>query len=156
MMAYKGLAVMENKMYNAPVFFHTPGRTDFFCSISKSRQGDQRIVVRELDSLYTVGQIEPKIFVYNPTSREYQNFIKSRSKSYIIRFLQENKFINFQDIVHFFPSIGEPILKKGLKEIEVEVDRNGQCTFNVNFDEEKYKDRMTPEMICQYESARHG
>jgi hypothetical protein len=58
--------------------------------------------------------------------------------------------------VRFFPHIGEPILKKGLKEIEVEIDRNGLCQFNENFEEEKFKDRMTPEMICQYESAREG
>lgn len=56
----------------------------------------------------------------------------------------------------FFPNIGEPILKKGLKEIDVEIDRNGECRFAANFDEEKHKDRMTPEMICQFESARHG
>lgn len=64
--------------------------------------------------------------------------------------------INFSDIIHFFPTIGEPIHKKNLREIEVEIDRNGECKFNANFDEEKFKDRMTPEMICQYESARHG
>lgn len=64
--------------------------------------------------------------------------------------------IYFNDIVRFFPHIGEPILKKGLKEIEVEIDRNGICQFNENFEEEKFKDRMTPEMICQYESAREG
>jgi hypothetical protein len=48
------------------------------------------------------------------------------------------------------------VLKKGLKEIEVEIDRNGICSFNESFEEEKFKDRMTPEMICQYESAREG
>ena len=36
------------------------------------------------------------------------------------------------------------------------VDRDGKCKFDKKFDEEKFKDRMTPEMICQYESARHG
>ena len=58
--------------------------------------------------------------------------------------------------MRFFPNIGEPILKKGLKEIEVLVDRDGRCKFDKKFDIEKQKDRMTPEMICQYESARHG
>lgn len=50
----------------------------------------------------------------------------------------------------------EQILKNGLKEIEVEIDRNGECKFTRNFEEERFKDRMTPEMICQYESACHG
>jgi hypothetical protein len=70
--------------------------------------------------------------------------------------LQENQVINFSDIVQYFPHIGEPILKKGLKEIEVEIDRNGECKFTDKFDAEKFQDRMTPEMICYYESARHG
>ena len=56
--------------------------------------------------------------------------------------------INFSDIRSFFPQIGSPILKKGLKEIEVEQDKKGLCKFNSNFEEEKFKDRMTPEMIC--------
>ncbi len=86
--------------------------------------------------------------MHNPQSRQYQNFVKQRSKAYIIRFLQENKIINFADIASYFPGIGEPILKKGLKEIEVEVDRNGECKFSQNFDEEKFKDRMTLEMSC--------
>jgi len=64
--------------------------------------------------------------------------------------------MSFHDIRQFFPQIGSPILKKGLKEIEVEQDRNGFCRLNANFEMERHKDRMTPEMICQYESARHG
>ena len=34
--------------------------------------------------------------------------------------------------------------------------RDGQCEFTKQFDGERFKDRMTPEMICQYESALHG
>lgn len=64
--------------------------------------------------------------------------------------------MSFQDIRQFFPQIGSPILKKGLKEIEVEQDRGGNCQLNEHFEIERHKDRMTPEMICQYESARHG
>jgi hypothetical protein len=56
-----------------------------------------------MDNLYAVGQIEPKQEVYNPQSRYYQNYIKSRSKAYIIRLLQENKVINFHNIMSFFP-----------------------------------------------------
>ena len=32
---YKGQAVLENKMYNAPVFYHKTPRTDFFCTVHK-------------------------------------------------------------------------------------------------------------------------
>lgn len=63
---FKGLAVLENKMYNTPVFFHTPATTDFFCSFAKKKNGDFTVAIREMDSIYTMGQIEPKLEVYNP------------------------------------------------------------------------------------------
>lgn len=48
-------------MYNAPVFYHNAARTDFFCSLvqgspnSDHQSDEKRIIVRELDSMYTVG-----------------------------------------------------------------------------------------------------
>lgn len=60
--------MLENNMYNAPVFYHRMPSTsnDFFCSIIKQPNNERRIVIRSLNSLYTVGQIEPKREVYNP------------------------------------------------------------------------------------------
>ena len=67
-MKFNGIALLENNLYNAPVFYHRmPSTTnDFFCSIIKQASGEQRIVIRGLNSFYTVGQIEPKREVYNP------------------------------------------------------------------------------------------
>ena len=59
-------------MYNAPVFYHKAPRTDFFCTVHKQTDNvSSSIFIRELDSLYTVGQIEPKLEVYNPQSRHF-------------------------------------------------------------------------------------
>ena len=55
---YKGLTMLENNMYNAPVFYHRMPSTnnDFFCSVIKqSNSNDSRIVVRSLNSFFTVG-----------------------------------------------------------------------------------------------------
>jgi hypothetical protein len=54
---YQGISVLENKMYNAPVFFHQANRTDFFCCLVQngSEADDKRIIIRELDSVYSVG-----------------------------------------------------------------------------------------------------
>ena len=60
---FKGLTMLENKLYNAPVFYHKMASTnnDFFCSVIKQGNRDERrIVIRALNSFYTVGQIEPK------------------------------------------------------------------------------------------------
>jgi len=114
-------------------------------------------VLRELESLYSLGQIEPKLEVYNPQSRDFQNFIKKRCKAYIIRLLEENDKVYFSDIQRLFPQIRDQILKNGMKETEIEIDRNGVCNFNQSkYVPERFKDRMTPEMICQFESACHG
>lgn len=36
---FKGITVMENKMFNAPVYYQKPSENDFFCSITKSADG---------------------------------------------------------------------------------------------------------------------
>lgn len=128
--------MLENKLFNAPVFYHAPQRTDFFCTMHT--KGDTRIILRELDNFYTVGQIEPKLEVYKPQSRDYEKFIKQLANAYIIRFLQENSCVLFSDVCEWFGYIGEPILKKGLKDIEVEIDRNGECKFTESFDAERF------------------
>jgi hypothetical protein len=53
---YKGVTILDNNMYNAPVFYHTADRQDFFCCLHLSEDGKRRtVVIRELDYLYTVG-----------------------------------------------------------------------------------------------------
>ena len=50
--------MLENNMYNAPVFYHRIPSTnnDFFCSVIKqNNSNDSRIVVRSLNSFFTVG-----------------------------------------------------------------------------------------------------
>jgi hypothetical protein len=76
-------------MYNAPVFYHSADRQDFFCCVHLHKNDFREVIVRELDNLYTVGQIEPKKEVLNPQSRNYQNFIKKQCTAYIIRDLSE-------------------------------------------------------------------
>lgn len=89
---YQGITVLENKMYNAPCFYHTAERNDFFCTVFQGKQvtSQKRIIIRELDNIYTVGQIEPKMEVHNPTSRQFQTFLKTRAKAYITMLLMEN------------------------------------------------------------------
>ena len=147
---YQGISVLENKMYNAPVFYHQSNRQDFFCCLVQgtNESDDKKIIIRELDSVYTVGQIEPKLEVYNPTSRYFQTFLKQRAKAYIIRLLQDNETVKFAKILQFFPQIREQILKNSLKESEIDIDRNGECKKTDKFDIESFKEKMTPEMIC--------
>jgi hypothetical protein len=63
---FQGISFLSNKLYRAPVFFHKPKYTDFFCSFHQDRKGSKQIIIRELQNIYSVGQIEPYKDVYNP------------------------------------------------------------------------------------------
>jgi len=45
------------------------------------------------------------------------------------------------------------MLKKFIKEIHVEVNRDGICSKNCQMADETFKNMLTPEMICRFESA---
>ena len=75
----------------------------------------------------------------NPQSRNYQNFIKRQCTAYIIRHLEDKSRdtkgginsvkVDFNKIREEFRDINEAILKKGLKDYDIEVTRDGHCRF---------------------------
>lgn len=77
--------------------------------------------------------------VYNPQSRQYHHFIKRRTQAYVIRFLQENERISFFDLNKFFAYLNDQILKKMIKEINVEVDRNQTCSLQQEYKDEQFR-----------------
>ena len=146
-------------MYYCPVFYQKTNRNNFLCVVHQDKHGNNQIFVRELQEMYLMGQIEPKsnIEVYNPQSRQYQHFIKKRTQAYVIRFLQENENrISFSELNKYFSYINDQILKKIIKDINVEVDRNQICSLAQEYKDEQFKSLITPENICQYESALYG
>ena len=48
------------------------------------------------------------------------------------------------------------MLKKFIKEIQVEVNRDQVCSSTKQLSDETIKNLITPEMICRYESALYG
>ena len=91
--------------------------------------------------------------MWNPQSRNYQTYIKEHAQAYIIRFLQEraDNRVLLSDISQMFP-LPEQMIKKFIKEISVEVDKQGWCTYN---DCEGQK-QLTAEKAYRYESAQFG
>lgn len=45
---FRGISVLSNKLYRAPVFFHKSKQTDFFCSFYQDKKGGKQIVMREI------------------------------------------------------------------------------------------------------------
>ena len=48
------------------------------------------------------------------------------------------------------------MLKKFIKEFSVEVNRDQICSCTKQLSDETFKNLITPEKICQYESALYG
>ena len=53
---YRGITLLENNLYNCPVFYHKVNRsTDFVCVLHRDKKGGRTIVVREIPELYVLG-----------------------------------------------------------------------------------------------------
>jgi hypothetical protein len=76
----------------------------------------------------------------------------------VLRFLEEhNNMVHFHEIITRFGKYGgDQILKKIIKDISVEVDRNQVCALTETDTEDARRAKLTPEEICQYESALFG
>ena len=105
--------------------------------------------LREIKQVYTLGQIEPKEEVYSPQSRNYSAFLKKRVQAFALRILESYRNrVNFNELRRYFTIFNEQVLRKTLKEIDVEIDRNQDAFLSK---EEKFEDKIknliTPEMV---------
>ena len=169
----KGINVIDNNMYRAPVFYEkishpnsarntsidSPNkkRYNFLITFSKNEKGQKFFQIRELENLYTVAQEEPKVEVYPPNSRQFNNFMKSKIETYTYMYYNEmgyKSLINFKIFQNLFPTVTEQVLKKIFKDMNIEIDKYA-CYFKklplgIN------TTLITPENICQFESCQFG
>ena len=169
----KGINVIDNNMYRAPVFyekishpnsarntsidFPNKKRYNFLITFSKNEKGQKFFQIRELENLYTVAQEEPKVEVYPPNSRQFNNFMKSKIETYTYMYYNEmgyKSLINFKIFQNLFPTVTEQVLKKIFKDMNIEIDKY-ICYFKklplgIN------TTLITPENICQFESCQFG
>lgn len=124
-----------------------------------SASSSERFYLRELEHYYVIGQEEPKIEVYAPQSKQYNNFLKNKIQTYIEKIYDEVGYksgINFRFFSSLFPNVTEQILKKHLKEIGVDVDKNICFYSSHKLPNQKHESLISPENICQYESCLRG
>ena len=183
---YRGLSVIENRLYQAPVFYTQydkyPNYSQyFFCSVNISKKSSAsvdgsgaqpapcQIFIRPLPELYSVAQQEPTREVLNPYGRSWQNFNRQKAQTYIYRFLQDNRFVSFDEAFKQFPQFGEQGLKKLLKEAGIEVDREQNLYTVASWNEQDQNEdsagkkdqpgtfsQLSLEQVCQFESALRG
>ena len=166
----KGINIIDNNMYKAPVFYEKIAypnsaintsldkkRYNFLITFSKNEKGQKVFHIRELEHLYTVAQEEPKIEVYPPNSRQYISFLKNKIETYTYMLYNEIGYksgINFKIFQNLFPTVTEQVLKKIFKEMNIEIDKY-LCYFK-KLPGDINQRRISPENICQYESCQFG
>jgi transcription initiation factor TFIID subunit 1 len=69
--------VLFNNMVRAPIFPHTPSDSDFLV-IKHTYKNSTRWYIREISSLFVVGQVMPAVEVAPPTSRIYTEYKRNR------------------------------------------------------------------------------
>ena len=130
---------------------------NFLLTFKKSKEWKESFILREMEHNYVVGQEEPKIEVYPPQSRQYNNFLKKKIQTYTYKLYDEigyKRGINFKEFTNLFPNVTEQILKKNFREMNIEIDRN-ICFFSKIPSEDNHM-LITPENICQFESCQFG
>ncbi len=130
---------------------------NFLLTFRKSKEGKESFTIREIEHNYVVAQEEPKIEVYPPQSRQYNNFLKKKIQTYTYKLYDEigyKRGINFKEFTNLFPNVTEQILKKNFREMNIEIDKN-ICFFSKIPSEDNHM-LITPENICQFESCQFG
>ncbi|KAJ3373091.1 hypothetical protein GGF31_001078 [Allomyces arbusculus] len=152
--------VLFNNMIRAPLFRHTPPETDFLL-IRHTHKNVTRYYLREIPTIFTVGQIMPALEIAPPTSRIYTEYKRNRIRIAVYRLLKKRpehmrKGIKFQDVQNMFPHYAEVQLKSRLKEfMEGRGLQSGHWRLKGGAtvpSEEEIRKMVTPEQVCMYET----
>lgn len=155
----QSLQTIENNMYRAPVYRHGFPYSDFL--VIKTQD---QFWIREVETIFTVGQELPIIEVPGPNSKKANNFIRDFLQVYIYRMFWkstlEPKRIKMDDIKKAFPLHSESSIRKRLKQC-ADFNRTGD---NPNMwylkkpgefrlpQEAEIRTMVTPEQCCAYYS----
>jgi hypothetical protein len=152
------LVVFDTPLMKAPLFEHKPRSTDFLLVRS---QTENSFVVREIDSLFVVGQSQPNVEVPAPNSRLAQNIARNRMAAWVTRCFRYTKLVNIADLMHHFPQMSDGAVRKRLAAIATPARTIGTGTGWWQRDdaqklqsEEELLGLITPEMVCAYDSMR--
>lgn len=159
LMPGQSLQTIENNMYRAPIYKHKFPYSDFLVIRSQDQYW-----IREVETIFTVGQELPIIEVPGPNSKKANNFIRDFLQVYIYRMFWrsrlEPKRIKMDDIKKAFPLHSESSIRKRLKQC-ADFNRTGD---NPNMwylkkpgefrlpQEAEIRTIVTPEQCCAYYS----
>ncbi|KAK2177894.1 hypothetical protein NP493_573g01008 [Ridgeia piscesae] len=151
------IPAFENNMFRATIYSHQVPDTDFL--VIRTRQ---HYYVREVDSIYTIGQECPLYEVPGPNSKRANNFIRDFLQVFIYRLFWKSKDmprrIKMEEIKKAFPSHSESSIRKRLK-LCADFKRTGMDSnwwvLKSDFrlpTEEEMRAMVCPEQCCGYYS----
>lgn len=153
----QSIQAFENNMFRAPIYEHDLPQTDFI--IIRNRQGYN---IREVNTVYSIGQQCPMQEVPGPNSKRANNFIRDFLQVFIYRLFGKSKDnpkrIKMDDIKKAFPSHSESSIRKRLK-LCADFKRTGMDSnwwvLKPDFrlpTEEEMRAMVSPEQCCAYYS----
>ncbi|GFY78151.1 transcription initiation factor TFIID subunit 1 [Trichonephila inaurata madagascariensis] len=151
----QSLQAFENNLFRSPVYQHELAETDFV--IIRTRQ---HYFIREVETIFTVGQQLPLFEVPGPNSKKANNFIRDFLQVFIYRLFWNSKDsprrIKMEDIKKAFPSHSESSIRKRLK-LCADFKRTGtdsnwwvlKSEFRLPTEDE-IRAMVSPEQCCAY------
>ena len=151
------LQTFENNMFRAPVFEHKVPFTDFL--VIRNRM---HYYIREVETMFAVGQQCPLMEVPGPNSKRANNFARDFLQVFVYRQFwhskDEPRRIKMDDVRKAFPSHSESSIRKRLK-LCADFKRTGMDSnwwvLKSNFrlpTEEEIRAAVSPEQCCAYYS----
>ena len=160
---------VDCNLFRAPAFYHPVQSTDFL--LIRSSLG--RWMVREITSTLVVGQQEPRVKTPWPGSVQIRDFEEKRFQDYVFRSLKKKlkdqaggshtlPELQVQELKHLFPNNSEQLIRNRLRGIcncvpvnQAQADGRWTLKPGARIPEEiELRHRLTPEMVCAYESMR--
>ncbi|XP_077519036.1 TATA-box binding protein associated factor 1 isoform X1 [Amblyomma americanum] len=153
----QSLQAFENNLFRAPIYEHNLPDTDFL--IIRTRQ---HYYIREVETIYTVGQELPLFEVPGPNSKRANNFVRDFLQVFIYRLFWKStdspRRIKMEDIKKAFPSHSESSIRKRLK-LCADFKRTGMDSnwwvLKPEFrlpTEDEIRAMVSPEQCCAYYS----
>ena len=145
------LAFIENNLFTAPIFYHQATGSDFL--IVKTHDG---WIGRNFSKVFTIGQLEPKVEVMAPKSKNFRDFKDKHLISAIFEelYVNGNELSNdrFKDIVQEMKYYNP---KKIVNDFKV-VKKDGIWTCEKQVLKENFRKIIKPEEFVAFETALFG
>ncbi|CAM0136853.1 hypothetical protein VKS41_007438 [Umbelopsis sp. WA50703] len=158
------IPVLYNNLIRAPLFRHKVNDTDFLV-FRNTYKGQTKYYIREIPSLFTIGQTYPVQEVPGPHSRKVTTTIRNRLQVSAYRLIRKNPLhrLKMSKLSAKFPEYSDIQIRQRLKEF-LEYHRRNKEGGGGYWkpkggeppSEEDLRKMVTPEMVCLHESTMVG